>query len=180
MDVTLNKEIYTKIKQDAFFIEGHIDLNTDFFIEKIEQGIAHASNNTNKTHVKGLMTAWDYFMQDQEFLKVFLELINKIEHGGTARDWFPNKWTLKECWGIKEVNGSSTTKHSHGSSVFSGIIYLNDINHDLIFDELNLKLTPKKGKFLIFSGNLQHYTVRNLTVSSKYALVFNEASNFND
>jgi hypothetical protein len=180
MSIILNKEIHTKIKQDVFYVEGCVDINTDYFINKIEQGIKDISNNTNKTHVKGFMTAWDYFIKDEEFLKVFLKLINKVEHGSTTKDCFPTKWTLKEGWGIKEVRGSSTTRHSHASSVFSGIIYLSDIDHDLIFDELDLKLTPKKGKFSIFSSNLHHYTERNLTDVNKYALVFNAFNNYSD
>lgn len=178
MNIIFNKEIYTKIQQDVFYIEGHIDLNTDYFINKIEQGIADHSNNNNKTNVRGFMTAWNYFMQDEEFLKVFLELINKIEYNNTTKNYFPKKWNLKDCWGIKEVKGSCTIEHSHASSVYSGIIYLNDVNHDLLFDELNLKLTPKKGKFSIFSGNLTHYTERNLTNVNKYALVFNAYNDY--
>lgn len=173
MDIVLKKEIYTKIKQDVFYIDGFIDLNTDYFINRIEEGINYDSNNNNKTYVKGFMTAWDYFVKDEEFLKVFLKLINKIEYNNTIQDYFPSQWTLKECWGIKEITGSSTTKHHHISTVFSGIIYLNDVKHDLIFDQLGLKLTPEKGKFSIFSGNLTHYTERNLTDISKYAIVFN-------
>jgi len=180
MEIILNKEIHTKIKQDVFYVEGFIDVNTNYFINKIEEGINHPSNKNNKTHVKGFMTAWDYFIQDEEFLKIFLQLINKLEHNNTTKECFPEKWTLNECWGIKEVKGSSTARHSHTSSVFSGIIYLNDVNHDLIFDELDLKLTPKKGKFSIFSGNLHHYTQRNLTDIDKYALVFNAFNNYGD
>jgi hypothetical protein len=180
MDIRLNKEIYTKIKQDVFYSEGYIDINTDYFINKIEQGIAHPSNNNNKTYVKGFMTAWDYFIQDEEFIKIFLKLINKLEYDSSLKDSFAHGWTLKECWGIKEIKGCSTSKHNHASSVFSGIIYLNDVNHDLIFDQLNIKLTPKKGKFAFFSGNLDHFTERNLTDSNKYAIVFNSFSSIAD
>jgi hypothetical protein len=174
MNITVHKEIYTKVLKEVFYCEGQLDINVNYFIDKINQGIINSSNNY-KTHVKGLMTSWDYFLKDEEFQKVFLNLMNTIEYHTLTKN-FIAPWTLKDCWGIREGKGCYTDKHSHHSAIFSGIIYLNDINHDLIINDLNINLTPKKGKFAIFSGNLEHFTKRNLNDIDKYAIVFNTVS----
>jgi len=172
MKIAFNKNIQTKIQQEVFYHEGEVEIdNVDYFINKIEEGIINSSNN-NLTYVKGFMTPWKYFIEDEKFLILFLNIINKLEEQDNNFA-FSSRWKLEECWGIKEVQGGSTTKHTHKECAFSGIIYLNDVDHPLIFDEISINLVPKKGRFAVFSGDLTHYTRRNLTGTNKYALVFN-------
>ena len=58
MNITVHKEIYTKVLKEVFYCEGQLDINVNYFIDKINQGIINSSNNY-KTHVKGLMTSWE-------------------------------------------------------------------------------------------------------------------------
>jgi hypothetical protein len=147
-----NKEIKTEIKQQVFFVEGKIDIDADYFIKKIEEGIINSENNF-LTNIHGFMTSWDYFIKDEKFLKIFLKLINNLEYHSSISsicDTLPD-WTLKSCWGIKETEGGFTKKHDHRNSVLSGVIYLNDVKQELIFEEINIRLSAEKGKFAIFS-----------------------------
>jgi len=166
------KEIQTTIKKEVVYLEGVIDIDADYFIQQIEKGIVNSTNNY-LTNVKGFMTSWDYFLNDGKFREVFINLINNLEYNSCLNTSLKNEWSLKHCWGIKEVKGNFTTKHDHLPSTLSGIIYLNKSKQELIFDEINLKVTPEKGKFAVFSSILQHYTERNLDDIPKYAISFN-------
>lgn len=169
--MNFSKQIKTEIKKEVFYLEGKINIDSNYFIKKIEDGIINSPNNY-KTNVQGFMTAWDYFIEDKKFLKIFLNIINNFEHHSVVFQHLP-KWKLDSCWGIKEEKGSYTKEHDHLPAVLSGVIYLNDVKQELIFKELNIKVAPEKGKFVIFSPILKHYTERNLEETSKYGLSFN-------
>ena len=44
---------------------------------------------------------------------------------------------------------------------------------ELIFPQINQKVKPEKGKFVVFSSELRHKTNRNNSDKNKYALSFN-------
>ena len=77
-----------------------------------------------------------------------------------------------EKFGIEQF-GEFTKKHHHGYAYFSGVLYLHDHPQKLYFPEINQEVTPKKGRAVIFSSFLEHYTKRNLGDIGKYALSFN-------
>jgi hypothetical protein len=166
------KEIVTKVEIDSFYIEGKIDLDADYFIKKIEEGIIDSPQN-NTTNVKGFMTPWDYFVRDEEFAKIFVKIINQVENHSTVKNVLPSDWELNECWGLKNILGCQTIRHHHHPAVISGAIYLNESNQELIFDQIDTKLKPEKGSFALFSSHLFHKTERNLSNLPKYGLAFN-------
>ena len=79
--------------------------------------------------------------------------------------------------GIQNSNLNHKTnvygKHTHEPSYLSGVLYLNDHYQKLYFPEINQEITPKPGRFVIFSSFLQHQTKRNIKHKSKYAISFN-------
>jgi hypothetical protein len=166
------KQIETKIKKKVFYLEGTMDINSDYFIQEIEKGIINSTNN-HLTNVKGFMTSWDYFLHDEKFKEVFINLINEVEYHACVNTDTKNKWSLKNCWGIKQVKSNYTLEHDHLPNSISGIIYLNNSKQALIFNEINQKLIPEKGKFAVFSSILKHHTERNLEDVPKYAISFN-------
>lgn len=167
------KEIEKDIKQKVFYLEGSIDIDADYFINEIEKGIVNSKNN-HLTNIKGFMTSWEYFLNDQKFNEVFINIINNVEyHASVDTEILKHPWGLKECWGIKETKGNYTAKHEHLPSIVSGVLYLNSSKQELIFDQINVRLKPEKGKFAIFSSLLEHYTERNLEDTPKYAISFN-------
>ena len=68
------KDYQKKVKKDFFFTEGIIELDEIYFIEKIKKGVEDKDNLNFKTNINGLMTSWEYFLQD----KFFLDIINKF------------------------------------------------------------------------------------------------------
>jgi hypothetical protein len=166
-----SKQVKTEIKKEVFYLEGNIDIDSNYFIKKIEEGVINSSNNF-KTNVHGFMTSWDYFSKDEKFLDVFLNIMSQFEQYSCINVDLP-KWNLGESWGIKEEKGGFTKRHNHKPAILSGIIYLNDVKQKLIFDEINVELSPEKGKYAVFSGDLNHNAERNLEEKIKYGISFN-------
>jgi hypothetical protein len=66
------KYIERKIQTSVFFFETKLDIAKDknYLIAKIEEGIKSNTNNNYITNVKGKMTDWNYFVNDQIFFKI--------------------------------------------------------------------------------------------------------------
>ena len=165
----IEKEIVSKIERDYFFIEGSVDINDKYFIDKINESVEGKNNINYGTNVKGKHTYWDYFNHDKEFhiclgqIMDFLDESKIISHG----------CYLKDSWGIREDTGDVTRDHNHVPSYFSGIIYLNNHSQKLYLPEIKKEVIPLCGKVVLFSSFLRHYTKRNTSDDSKYAISFN-------
>jgi hypothetical protein len=158
-----------KIPKQILFMECMIeDCHSDYFIPLIEKGIKEENNCNYWTNVKGQMTSFDYFNEDETFKKMIIKTISQLNLS------FPNL-ELQEAWGIKINEGEFTQEHNHNNA-YSGIFYLNDVDAELDFPELNKSVKCQKGKFLFFTGHLYHKT-KPLVKGTKYAIPFNLQDN---
>jgi len=166
----LNKYIEKKIQVPIFFAECSIDITDikDYFISKIEENINSKENNNYITNVKGKMTSWNLFANDQNFHKILDKGTEQI--GKFIK--LPRSY-LANAWGIKIEKGNETIFHNHRENEFSGILYLNNTELPIHFPELNIYIVPKTGTFLFFSAILNHGTDVNKSEESKYAIAFN-------
>lgn len=162
--------IEKKVLIPTIFCQNKINISNvkNKLISDIEEGIKLKNNFSYKTNVKGQMTDWKYFNKNNEFISCLkngcddlIKLIN-LEDA-----------EIESSWGIKISTGDYTKPHNHIEHIYSGILYLNDCEQEIIFDELNLKVKILEGTFLFFSGILKHYVDRNLTNQDKYAIAFN-------
>lgn len=154
-----------KVPKKILFIEAMLDdIDSDYFIAKIEQGILEKNNNSYKTQLQGKMTYWEFFNEDPIFRKMLKKALecNPVNY---------NNYRLIESWGFKINRNEHTNLHQHSCS-FSGIFYLNDCKTELIFPELNIGIIPRKNKFVFFSGFLEHGT-KKLDDDVKYGISFN-------
>ena len=162
------KIIDKPIQQRTFLYEFQIENeDTDYFIQKIENNID--SELSGRTNVKGLMTSYKLFVNDDLLRKTLhsvIENVDAIKNYGTGR------MRLIDAWGIKLLVGQHTQPHTHRGCYLSGIWYLNDCDNPLIFPELNLNIKPKKNRILFWDPVLRHYTPV-VEDKTKYALVFN-------
>ena len=164
----IDKEIISKIEREYFFISGIFDIDAKYFKKRIDEGVQHSTYNY-KTNVKGMRTDWEFFNEDKNFRTLLLQIMDYLEQLNFALE--PCK--LKHSWGIIEKFGDFTNKHKHAPAYFSGNLYLNDHHQKLYFPEIKQEITPKKGRFVIFSSFLVHHTKRNLLDAAKYAIAFN-------
>jgi|TARA_R100000479_G_scaffold83819_1_gene40594 hypothetical protein len=164
----MQKEIKTFIEQPVFLFVEKIKIDIKYFKHRIDEGIAHESNKNYQSNVQSKMTAWNFFCDDEVFIKqVFRPARNIIET--RTRE---GKFKLHNAWGIKQSNDEKTISHDHRPSLASGVVYLDDCDQELRFDQIDQIIKPQKGLLVLFSGILNHYTNRNKS-NDKYALSFN-------
>ena len=168
--LTTDKEIISRIDVDYIFVSGNIkNIDSEYFIKQIDKGISENDNLSFKTNVKGFHTKFHYFNNDKKFMEILSRILNQL---GTLKYKF-RPFSLREAWGIKLGLTNYTQLHDHYSQYLSGVLYLNDSEQELIFPAINQKVKPTKGKFVVFSSFLEHYTLRNLEDEYKYAIPFN-------
>ena len=165
----VEKHIEKKVLKDYFFISGTVDVDSKYFIEKIKQGVSSNNNFNYKTHIRDKMTSWDFFNQDKNFLKILTGFIDIVDKNIVD---LPN-YSLQNSWGFSIGNGGQTNFHKHEPSVWSGALYLNDHDQILDFPEIEQKIKPSQGKFVLFSSFLRHGCIRHRNESTKYGISFN-------
>tara|TARA_Y100001972_G_scaffold126073_1_gene178866 strand:- start:2127 stop:2651 length:525 start_codon:yes stop_codon:yes gene_type:complete len=168
MTIDIKKHFEKKVMIDYFFIQGTIDVNVNYFINKIEEGLKRDDNMSFKTNVKDQMTSYTYFNDDEEFGKIVSQFITYVDRNMSLR-----KYCLLDSWGIKCNLSGETLEHDHLPSLWSGVLYLNSHKQVLNFPEINQSVKPEKGSFALFSSFLKHKTSINETKEIKYGLSFN-------
>tara|TARA_R100000664_G_C2669292_1_gene82036 strand:- start:47 stop:571 length:525 start_codon:yes stop_codon:yes gene_type:complete len=164
----IEKEIISKIERDYLFIIANLDLDSKYFIDKINEDIISNNNLNYKTNVVGKQTSWNLFNSDEKFKNIIISVFDYLDNIKNIQ-----KYRLESVWGIKEDKGDYTRIHDHLPSFLSGIIYLNKHPQKLYLPEINQEITPDCGKLILFSSFLKHYTKRNSVDNGKYAIAFN-------
>ena len=164
----IDKEIVSKIPRDYLFVSGLLDLDAKYFKKRIDEGVKTSSINY-KTNVYGKHTDWEFFNKDKEFHILLSQLIDHLE----TLTIDLQRFFLRNAWGLIEGLGEHTQRHHHQPNYISGAIYINDHPQKLYFPDIKQAITPKKGRFVLFSSFLSHHTKRNLIEKEKYAISFN-------
>ena len=170
----IQRHIDNKVNIDYFFVKGKIEIDDQYFIEKIKHSCKNKNNMNNRTHVKGLMTPFDFFVNDLNFVNTLKPLISYID-----KNYDLDYYQLKDAWGIELRSGEKTTLHNHRGASWSGVIYLNSSDQKLNFPEINQFIKPEKGVFGLFSSFLKHECESNNDEFSKFGLSFNFFENRN-
>ena len=125
----------------------------------------------NYTNVKGGMTDWNYFLDKTDFINFITFLINKYQttHNDIFRHFLQRR-TVQSAWGNEIKKGDKLKYHTH--PCIHGILYLTK-GCDLIFPELNLKITPEPGDYYIFPPEILHGFDTSTLENNRYSLIFN-------
>jgi len=135
----------------------------------------------NYTNVKGGMTKWDHYVNNDNFKGFIAYLINKYQKSHPEIfEYFLEKKVINNAWGNEIKKGDSLNFHNH--PCFHGILYLTK-GCDLILPELNVKITPEPGDYYIFPPEILHGFNKYEGENNRYSLIFNieqgEQFNFN-
>lgn len=162
--ITKHKESFLNVKY--FFIKGKLEnLNSNYFIQRIEKGLREKNNLSYQTNVKGSMTSYNFFNNDPEFRVLMNQFCDYIDNNKVNdRDY-----VLRDSWGLRESCGDYTCMHNHRRCSWSGIIYLSNVDQPLYFPDINEKLDVEIGSFAIFSSWLNHGT-KNRTYKNQHKL----------
>tara|TARA_Y100000004_G_scaffold64448_1_gene72287 strand:- start:1900 stop:2502 length:603 start_codon:yes stop_codon:yes gene_type:complete len=133
------------------------------------------SKMENYTNVKGGMTEWDYFVDNDNFKGFIAYLINahQTSHPDIF-EYFLERKTIENAWGNEIKKGDYVGYHAH--PCLHGILYLTK-GCDLILPELNLQITPEPGDYYIFPSEILHGFDKNQEEGNRYSLIFNITEN---
>tara|TARA_R100000329_G_C7520214_1_gene183417 strand:+ start:87 stop:599 length:513 start_codon:yes stop_codon:yes gene_type:complete len=157
-----------KVLRQYFFIQGNVEIDFEYFFKKINEGLKDPKNQTFKTNIQGQMTPWEHFCKDEQFIKLLHKFIDLIDENIKLPSY-----NLRDSWGFCVNKGGFTKFHSHGNNVWSGVLYLNEHDQTLDFPEINQKVKPEKGKFVLFSSFLNHGCKIHRCENSKLGISFN-------
>ena len=164
----IHNHIENQVLTDYFLIEGTVDVDKDYFINKIKKGFGEENNMNFKTNVRDLMTDYKYFNTDEKFLNIVKDFISYID----AR-FNMDEYRLFDSWGYCVRTGNQTRFHHHKPSMWSGVLYLNDHPQTLKFPEVKKEIKPAEGKFALFSSFLNHGADRHDSEETKWGISFN-------
>ena len=144
--------------------------------EIIHNFILNIKNNLDKkmenyTNVKGGMTNWYHFLDNENFKNFFTYLINT--HQSTQPQlfqFFLQRYKITNAWGNEIKPKDSLSYHTH--PCWHGILYLSK-GCDLYLPELNLKITPEAGDYYIFPPEILHGFDEYKGDHNRYSLIFN-------
>ena len=144
--------------------------------DKVHNMILEIKNNLdpnmdNYTNVKGGVTDWRHFVDNDLFKNFFTFLINK--HQLTHPEifaYFLEKSLIIDAWGNEIKKGDSVNYHDHRH--YHAILYLTD-GADLILPELNISITPRAGDYYVFPPMVVHGFDKHKDDFTRYSLVCN-------
>ena len=164
----ISEHIRDKVSVDYFFIKGKIDLDADYFINKIKESCQSKDNMNYKTNIQSLMTPFQFFSKDPNFLQILKNFIELID---SNYDFV--RYCVSDAWGFEVKQNEKTKYHAHARSIWSGVLYLNSSTQELKFPEINKSVKPERGVFALFSPFLMHGCEPNNDEISKFGISFN-------
>jgi hypothetical protein len=165
--IKTNKIIEREIPRKVFLYEVILDIDEKYFINQIESCLKE-QNLYYKTNVKGQMTSWNAFNENEKFLQILSKFIFYVDQNITLPPY-----CLRESWGYNICTENQTLEHDHKPHIWSGVLYLNKHNQTLDFREINKKVKPEKGKFALFSSFLKHQSLTHYEKNNKWGISFN-------
>ena len=111
----------------------------------------------------------------------------------------PFEYYFSDSWFVKVSPGGNSVKHAHGNSLYSGVVYFDEIKEgglidfsslggisfmnsvkyilptkvDTIFNSSTWSIKPLKGDILIFPSYINHEITRNESENDRYSFAFN-------
>lgn len=160
-------QVYIKeIIKKCFIIEYQLEdlKNISYLKEKINSS---SFENSYKTNVKGKMTSWKNFVDDI----IFINILNNATKNFNFFNL--NKSYLAEAWGNLLKKNEEVKAHSHKDSEICGILYLTDNGPGTHFPEMNMVISEKIGKIVLFSSELIHFVPKITKNINRYTIAFN-------
>jgi hypothetical protein len=155
-----------KMYRDVFIIEHQLK-NLEP-IEILKKAIDDSDGSFSyKTSVKGKMTDFNYFVNNETFINI----IKECEIFFLALNF--KKLYLKEAWGNILEQGQIVNEHDHNPAELSGILYLTEGGPGTYFSDAQKTVEEKIGKIVFFDSRMKHSVPSNNYPLKRYTLAFN-------
>jgi len=156
------------IPLDTFILIDEI--NDDFILNNLLKDIFENKEYYHMyTKVIGKHTKFNFLNENKNFHN-FLKLIKKQIYS-----IYKENFVIQESWANTYNKNDYANLHDHkGSTAFSGILYLTDgPGPGTYFPEYDLTVREKKGKFVLFHGNLKHEVKKFNYEKDRVTIAFN-------
>lgn len=169
--------------QQILSFDAPNDITNDALNNVLNEEWQH-NNNPNNYYTQ------DTFLNKRDeykyLIKWFDECLYNVQR--EKRYMFHGKFNITQCWANKTTTNGYHHPHNHPNSLLSGIFYLTDSTPTIFSESLkwNLPLiqsmndastitrvTPVKGRLLIFPSGLMHGTDRSNDNEPRYSMSFN-------
>jgi hypothetical protein len=162
-------EVYHKLfSERRSIIVGQYD--DQKILNSLKEKIINAKKNMSyKTNVRGEMTDFKYFNQDPDFHQFLQNIKDNIF---LLKE---TNFTIDDSWGnIYSKAGDYALPHDHRSAtVASGLLYFNSEGPGTYFQEYDLTVSEKVGRYVIFHPKLIHEVKKYNYISKRVTLAFN-------
>jgi hypothetical protein len=162
-------ELFNKeIKLDTFILIDEIN-NNDLIDKLLEFVYKNKEYHHTYTNVIGKHTKFN-FLNNNNFFHLFLKEIKKQINLICKENFI-----VESSWANIYNKDDHALMHNHlGSTAFSGIIYLtNGPGPGTYFPEYDLTVKEKKGRFVLFHGNLLHEVKKFKYDKDRVTIAFN-------
>jgi len=157
-----------------------------YYKEKVIQTLQDKIKNNidpymyKKTNVRGSMTSFDFFSNDETF-HILLNEISFLLFKFGDENGFPgvNKFKIIDAWGNKLNKNEYVRNHHH---ITHGKVRGTHISANMFFDKkepgtyfpkYRKEIKPKKGKIVVFLSNEMHLVDVYKQEEPRYTLAFN-------
>jgi hypothetical protein len=160
-----NLEI-AKIEKWIYLLEYQFkDLN---FIDVLKKEVDNKVGPLDyKTNVKGQMTKFDEFVNNEIFINLLKESLNFTAVLNVK------ELRLTDAWGNILKKGDEVNSHDHSPAVISGVLYLTEGGPGTFFYQFNKTVEEKIGKIVFFSGSAYHKVLPYTLNENRYTIAFN-------
>lgn len=164
----MTKILNKKIEINTFILIDEID--DDILIDNLLK-IIYENNELHhtQTYVLSKHSRFD-FLNNNPFFHLFLKKIKK-----QINLIFKENFIIQDVWSCIYNNEDYALMHNHvGSTAFSGILYLTDgPGPGTYFPEYDLTVEEKRGRFVLFHGNLLHEVKKFKYIKDRVVIAFN-------
>lgn len=121
-----------------------------------------------KTNVKGSFSGFESLNDNEDFTTFIKSISDPIKL------IYNRNFVIKSAWGNILYKDGHVTPHSHsGTTAFCGILYLSENGPGTYFQDYDLTVDEKIGKFVLFSPCLKHKVEKITTDIERITIAFN-------
>jgi len=149
------------------------------FLKTLENRIDNYTKEdemAQQTNVKATMTTYDKLLNDEEFNKINIKILETLRFIYTLRTPHPEdklSFSMVDCWGMRHKKNNYTVNHIHGTT-FSGAFYIKVPSPtEIFFEDFFKSVDLKDNMLLLFPGLTKHSVGKHQGDIDRLSMAFN-------
>jgi len=149
------------------------------FLKTLENRIDNHTKEdemAQQTNVKATMTTYKKLLNDEQFNKINIKILETLRFIYTLRTPTPDEkmsFNMFDCWGMRHKKNNYTVNHIHGS-LFSGAFYIRVPSPtEMFFEDFFKSVVLKDNMLLLFPGFSKHAVGEHQGDIDRLSMAFN-------